>query len=217
MYTTGYMNEQDKGVSQPRPEFDPCSREEELRNKSIVHRMRNILLNTEIVGFLLYELDNDYYGSAFENPNDPDKIVRIDVVTNEDPIEQGYDHAPDIPEGFKLPAYIFQFFSYNNSLQVTTPYGILPEKVRGSNGKVYLLSNVYFLNDDGQAVKSEQILETDYEDGDINAAGAKSADIDPSEKDSTRYVHLNNEDYEKIETKLKLIEEDGLVERELFH
>lgn len=214
------MNEQDKGISQPRHEFDPRSGDEELRNKSLVRRMRNILLDSKVARFL-HDLGSEYYGSVFNNPNDYNKIVRIDVVTNGSPIESGYEDASDIPKGFKLPAYIFQFFSYNNSLQVTSPYGILPEKVRGSNSKVYLLSNGYFLNDYGQAVKFEQVEVTDYKDGDVNASDAKSVnidlDIDPSEEDSTRYVHLNNEDYEQIETKLKLIEENEFTEKQLFH
>jgi len=78
----------------------------------------------------------------------------------------------------------------------------MPEKAIGANGSGYLFSNIYYFNDEGEAVKHELIV------GDLpsDMPEPRSLKVNfiPSEADS-RYVPLSEKDYIKIKAGLRLI------------
>ena len=107
--------------------------------------------------------------------------------------------------------------------RVTSPYGILTQYVAGTDQKLYHLSNIYYFDQSGKAVKFEEVMCMSSEDDKpedledtvkrftYNEDEVTRIEGNISEEDS-RYVPLLPGDYEKIRIILKAIETSEFVE-----
>lgn len=111
----------------------------------------------------------------------------------------------DIPKGFNFPVYTFQLFNYDHPLQVTTPYGILPDRAIAADNSKCFFQNVYFFNAGGQATKYEAVLNIHLSPDEEEDRSLIKLNIIPYNNKS-RYVSLDEADLKKIERVLSLIE-----------
>ncbi|MDO8658916.1 MAG: hypothetical protein Q7K55_09320 [Candidatus Levybacteria bacterium] len=107
--------------------------------------------------------------------------------------------------------------------RVTSPYGILTSYAVGADQRLYHLSNIYYFDQCGKAVKFEEVmcfsgeddkpedLEDTVERFTYNENEVTRTEVNISEGDS-RYVPLLPGDYEKIRMILKAIETGEFVE-----
>lgn len=198
-----------EGKHQPLGEFDPRSKEDQTRNKSIAQRIDSILCSKKYKWPKSFEKDS--VSATFHDPNnDPETIIALDAGWNKT-LKTGY--YADAPKKFSFPCYIFQVWSYSTPIEVATPYGVLPGKIIGADNSVYFFDNIYFFNKKGEATKYEQIVGPGFERDDDN--NLRKIEITPSEKDS-RYVPMDQEDYGKIENALNRIEAGKLIESNPF-
>lgn len=87
---------------------------------------------------------------------------------------KGYDLFDTLPRlaGSKLKFPLISLPDYDNEEieRATTPFGVLPKWIIGSDDKVYVLGNYYFFNSSGQAVKVEEVALAQQEDETLEEA-----------------------------------------------
>lgn len=71
----------------------------------------------------------------------------------------GYEDFDSLPSSSKLkfPLIGLSDYDVDEGGRVTTPFGIVPRFIIGSDGKLYTVQNYYFLSAVGQSVKVEEI------------------------------------------------------------
>lgn len=139
-----------------------------------------------------------------------DVIANIGAAYDPESAKADIDYFRKMPEGFGTPAFLFHNWDRGDYTErVTTPYGVQNAYVIGSDNKIYYFGNTYFFNQEGEAVKHEEVFTmTDTWEktpdetiqkvwGNKPPHNLTKVDFVPKEKDS-RDTNLEKGDYEKI-------------------
>lgn len=208
---------------QSKPEFEPRSKQEKINNKSIAQRIRNIVHAREPQDPVAAELINEFSrtriscidflrSEGFNSSHITLTIIYSKGKRNSRTIE-------NIPNGLNFPVYIVESHNTYRTEDVTSSYGPMPEEVRGVDNKIYGFENIFYFSSDGKGIKYERVSagedqEDIDEDDESSGLAVKMREyynnlttltFNPSE-DRSKFVHLQGEDYIKVEEKLKLIE-----------
>ncbi|MEK7558815.1 MAG: hypothetical protein AAB521_00750 [Patescibacteria group bacterium] len=132
--------------------------------------------------------------------------------------EQEYSRGrfiENIPDNFSLPTVVIQDVTTEDGrVQIelaTTSYGRLPRVVISSDGILFALANVYLFNEEGQALKYEEIEKISYpekslqENLDYYGILKEVRRLDYKIEEAGRFTQLNIGDYEKLLSILRQI------------
>ncbi len=119
-----------------------------------------------------------------------------------------------LPSEFEPPCIHFEVINGEEGI-MTTPYGRLPTLVASPDNKIYRVSNSYFFDLEGRAVKHEEIIDLTFggsrplEEISLGELVSK-VDVSLDERRS-RYTELKPGDYELIANTLQQIAEGEFV------
>ncbi len=109
-----------------------------------------------------------------------------------------------LPDDFIFPVYEINIF--NSKEVVTTPYGDLNRYVVGTNDRVYLVTNSYYVDQSGKRLKLETVddIDEEFDPNDQELKDAQRVGFVPQPSD-TRFVPLENRDSLRLTLVLKKI------------
>lgn len=183
----------------PISEFEPRSKDEELRNRSIVQRIVNILQlgkSSQGVPFVLKKIDDAERGAYL--------YVAFSEEDNED-----YPFGFGEEKVLQHPTYALEF---DPDDEITTPYGKMNPYVIDGENNLYMLHNIYYFDLSAKAAKYEGILQL-ADDEESLKDEIYTMDIEPTKVPITisggdaRIVELDGEDYDKVLTMLSEFEQ----------
>lgn len=95
----------------------------------------------------------------FLHCSNPSYHLDLDIAYSPKVRKGGYGNLDSLPANLMMELPLISVFDWDNDQprQVTTPFGIVPRFIIGSDGMFYTIQNYYFLNSEGQAVKVEEI------------------------------------------------------------
>lgn len=181
----------DSNTEKDHPVNQPLDEERKTRNLNIATRLQGLLEGSQDPTYVEFvSLDGTI-------------DINIHKVVEEEGENIGFPFDI-LPETFARPSYGMEIFSNGQPLLVQTPYGLLPDKIVGADGKLYLFGKVFVFDAEGRDGGFEHVVEsTDPLERAINIQ--RVPDLSPSEADS-RVVPLEERDYQKVLLHINLVE-----------
>lgn len=107
--------------------------------------------------------ENEPVPINFVSAQEPDKIIKVSRLSPQQ--EKDVEIFDAMPDNFSLPAYYLWTTDYSDkNVPRTTPYGLMPGYVIGSDEELYSIANAYYFNAAGQSVTMQEIAQVDKDD-----------------------------------------------------